>query len=101
MRKFFSFIVAALFATNLWAEEDAFSNFSFDESTAQLSFHDSFHEGHSFPSRLYIVLFAADKVDLSFGNGIRMDYGINNGKGGDITISLGNTFQKAVDSCFA
>lgn len=101
MRKFFLFVVAALFATNLWAEEDAFSNFSFDESTAQLSFHDSFHEGHSFPSRLYTVLFAADKVDLSFGNGIRMDYGINNGKGGDIIISLGNTFQKAVDSCFA
>lgn len=101
--KFFLFIIAAFMATSsAWADEDAFSNFVFNANTGQLSFYDSFQVGHSFTARLYLVSYATDNKDLSFGaSGIRTDYNVPNGKGGNITIDISSELEQSIDSCYA
>ena len=101
--KFFLFIIAAFMATSsAWADKDAFSNFVFNANTGQLSFYDSFQVGHSFTTRLYLVSYATDNKDLSFGaSGIRTDYNVPNGKGGNITIDINSELEQSIDSCYA
>ena len=102
-KKFFLFIIAAFMATSpAWADKDAFSNFVFNANTGQLSFYDSFQVGHSFTTRLYLVSYATDNKDLSFGaSGIRTDYNVPNGKGGNITIDISSELEQSIDSCYA
>ena len=101
MRKFLLLFAAICCAMSSWAGDDAFSNFTYDEETGQLKFHDSFYEGHNFPARIYIVLFSTEKWSISFGaNGVRVEDNRPNAKGGDVAISIRTALEQAIDSCY-